>query len=376
MNKIRIVLFVLIGFIIVYHYAHLSTLPFITDHISGAYHHVFQNKVIGPSLFITMIAVWSYFLICFFVTKTKSKHQVIVPVYKVPENLSPAECRYVLDGNVDQHAITGMILQLAAKNIVKIEMNKDKTYTVTRLTIHYGNLNETEISFAESLFAKSNAVILPLTDQNKILLTRGLSSSLDTQYRKTLFISQPWLEWPPMIAVALVLAALGFQDPFFFAFAAAYLPFCLIFKRIITGFILQQGSLLKKVVSLLAKWIGIALMLVFIFHQRNTGNIHLTNVIESLAISAIMMGNFFTNTFLLKLTPKAQQLKLQILGFRKFLQATEQQRLNFENPPKMTPELYDDYLPYAYALDLSQKWSAKFNKTVTERNIYNTWFGF
>src|SRR5690606_20411094 len=47
-------------------------------------------------------------------------------------------------------------------------------------------------------------------------------------------------------------------------------------------------------------------------------------------------------------------------GFRMFLKATEQERLNFLHPPERTPELFEKYLPFALALDVEQVWSEQF----------------
>ncbi len=48
-------------------------------------------------------------------------------------------------------------------------------------------------------------------------------------------------------------------------------------------------------------------------------------------------------------------------GFRMYLSVAEQQRLNLENPPNKTPELFEQFLPYALALDVEQQWSEQFN---------------
>jgi len=42
----------------------------------------------------------------------------------------------------------------------------------------------------------------------------------------------------------------------------------------------------------------------------------------------------------------------------------EEERLNFENPPEKTPEIFEEFLPYALALDVEQEWSEKFDETL------------
>ena len=51
----------------------------------------------------------------------------------------------------------------------------------------------------------------------------------------------------------------------------------------------------------------------------------------------------------------------QIEGFRHYLSVAEEDRLNLENPPEKTPELFEQFLPYALALDCEQQWAWKFH---------------
>jgi uncharacterized membrane protein len=54
-----------------------------------------------------------------------------------------------------------------------------------------------------------------------------------------------------------------------------------------------------------------------------------------------------------------------IEGFRHYLTVAEQDRLNFHNPPELTPARFEAFLPYAVALDVENEWGAQFhNKMV------------
>jgi uncharacterized membrane protein len=50
----------------------------------------------------------------------------------------------------------------------------------------------------------------------------------------------------------------------------------------------------------------------------------------------------------------------QIEGFRMFLNTAEKNRLEVLNPPQVTPEVFEKFLPYAIALDCENQWSKKF----------------
>ena len=50
----------------------------------------------------------------------------------------------------------------------------------------------------------------------------------------------------------------------------------------------------------------------------------------------------------------------QIDGFKLFLETAEKDRLEMLNPPNVTPQLFESFLPYAIALDCENQWSKKF----------------
>jgi len=50
----------------------------------------------------------------------------------------------------------------------------------------------------------------------------------------------------------------------------------------------------------------------------------------------------------------------QIEGFKLFLETAEKDRLEILNPPNVTPQMFESFLPYAIALDCENQWSRKF----------------
>lgn len=60
-------------------------------------------------------------------------------------------------------------------------------------------------------------------------------------------------------------------------------------------------------------------------------------------------------------TKEGLALKAQIDGFKMFLSATETERLKLiGTPPTQTPQLYEQYLPYAIALGIEKAWTNQF----------------
>jgi len=50
----------------------------------------------------------------------------------------------------------------------------------------------------------------------------------------------------------------------------------------------------------------------------------------------------------------------EVDGFKMFLVTAEKARLEALNPPQVTPEVFERFLPYAIALDCENQWSKKF----------------
>lgn len=65
-------------------------------------------------------------------------------------------------------------------------------------------------------------------------------------------------------------------------------------------------------------------------------------------------------------TPEGRKIADYILGFKRYLSTTEQSVFDKLNPPDMTLQLFEKYLPYAIALQCENKWSEKFESIISK----------
>jgi uncharacterized membrane protein YgcG len=87
------------------------------------------------------------------------------------------------------------------------------------------------------------------------------------------------------------------------------------------------------------------------------------SVISIPAALALIAGGIMAYVFyhLLKAPTQAGAKILdEIEGFRIFLDTAEKDRLEKLNPPEVTPEVFERFLPYAIALDCENHWSKRF----------------
>ncbi|MFZ4682406.1 MAG: DUF2207 family protein, partial [Terrimicrobiaceae bacterium] len=64
----------------------------------------------------------------------------------------------------------------------------------------------------------------------------------------------------------------------------------------------------------------------------------------------------------------------QIEGFRRYLSVAEEDRLNLENPPERTPQLFEKFLPYALALGVQQRWAEQFSGVLGAAQYQPEWY--
>jgi uncharacterized membrane protein len=61
-------------------------------------------------------------------------------------------------------------------------------------------------------------------------------------------------------------------------------------------------------------------------------------------------------------------------GFRHYLGVAEADRLELENPPERTPALFEQFLPYALALDVEQRWAEQFTDVFARVDYEPGWY--
>ena len=96
-----------------------------------------------------------------------------------------------------------------------------------------------------------------------------------------------------------------------------------------------------------------------------------------IALSLVLHGLFI---FLMRApTPAGRRIMDEIEGFGMYLGTAEQDRLDRMQSPEMTPEVFESFLPYAYALGVENKWCNRFAREMPremrERSGYHpAWY--
>lgn len=327
--------------------------------------------IMGLGLLILLL----YYLIVWYKHGRDPKSDTIIPEYYPPPNFSPAALRYVLEMGYDDKVFTAAILSLAVKGFLTITEHEKKKYTLIKKADFSGKLSTVEKIIADGLFKNADSIELKQqeyiakTAQNyKEALKKEFATTYFVKNQKYIFIGAifsiltiglTYISNPTLLPITFVML---FLAVFIFAltqgkgsvtvlgYRTAGKPgriFAFIFPFIFLMFILTQ---IVKDLSVLYPWVYISIYSLFI--------------VINLLFSYLMKSP----------TILGQHLIAHIKGFKLFLEATEKDRLNFRNPPQRTPELFEQYLPYALALDVEQKWSEQFSDVLTQANYQPTWY--
>lgn len=292
--------------------------------------------------------------------------------YQPVENLSAVGHRVVLMNKTDSTCFSSAILSLAINGWITIEQQSSKQYSLQRQR----DKGHKEMSAAEQLLYYQ---LVPEHPQS-ITLGSKYSSKIE-QLRKEFnkLLKNRFAEaahranaWPMMVAGVIGLIGL-----------------------VLWYFGVDEGQRVKLLVTAMASLALSSLVATYLAKKYYLPNFTFgvagllagisLSLLESpeFALPIFLFGAVFTLFTYLMPAPKAlgQRLIEQIEGFRLYLSKAEHESLQRLSLPEKTPQLYEQLLPYAIALDLETEWSDQFTQvldaaeqagTYSRRN--STWY--
>ena len=254
----------------------------------------------------------------------------IYPIFESPDDLSAASIGYISKERYSRKNFTASIIKLAIKGYLRIDeeekkgfFSKSKIYALVKLKEADDSLPVEEERLMNALFSGGRDVA-EIDGEYHPYVEKALTrhqNSLKHQHRS--FLRE------------------GHNSRFLF------MP---ILITIVVGVV---AVLLLAKSTLVIKGANIATMLAFF----------------PIAIIGIILY-----TYLIK-KPTTEKLSLQskIDGFKMYLEMAEKERLKLLNPPERTPEVFEEALPYAFALGVEHKWTEQFKKILDEAQYHPQW---
>jgi uncharacterized membrane protein YgcG len=231
---------------------------------------------------------------------------VIIPRFEPPEGLSPAASRFVRDMSFDRNAFTAAIISLAVKGQLVIEEN-DKDFALNRVPA-----------------------------APKALLTRGEQAVLDS------LLPRPS-------------SRIEMDNENHKEFQAARKELKMELKKEYLGRLFHLNGVYVAPAILMS----VAAAIIAVFFDGGP-----PVWISYLVLTLSLHGLF---SFLMRAPTAAGRIIMdEIDGFRMYLGTAEQDRLDRMRSPALTPEVFETFLPYAYALGVENNWCQRFAREMPE----------
>ena len=224
---------------------------------------------------------------------------VIIPRFKPPTGLTPAGCSYILKMSFNNQAYTAAVVSLGVKGYLEIHENDDE------FTLHHkhnpasGKASKGERALLDELFKQATTIELDQKNHRVFMKAKAaLSRALKAEHQGRVFNLNSQYSLP---AVAMTILA------------------------VIIAIQLDGGPATWIMFGLLS----VALHIVFLFLMRSP-------------------------------TTAGRLIMDQIEGFKMYLDTAEQDRLDRMRSPQLTPEVFESFLTYAFALGVENSWCERF----------------
>jgi uncharacterized membrane protein YgcG len=270
---------------------------------------------LGPIMGLgSFLLVLAYYLYTWHKRGRDPLKGLIIAQYEPPQNLSPAMMRYIQRMGEDNKAFAASIINLGVKEVLTMKEDKGLFKTTSYTLAQKNNPPTGQLSTEESLL-KSNL----FSTRKEFIFTGKYNSETKGLYE------------------SFVNSLKSQADKKYFA----------------TNYLLSG----------IGGFLSLAMFILTIVTVALTGTISGTGLEATfwiLLFMATITMNIIFHFLLRAYTVEGRKLMDEIEGFKLFLSVTEKDKLNFHNPPELTPKLFEKMLPYALALDVENKWANQF----------------
>ncbi len=312
----------------------------------------------------------------------------IIPRFSPPPGFSPAASRFVRQMGYDRTAFAAALINMAVKGYLKIEEGSS-SFTLKRLAKDEKALSMGERRIARALFGHYDFIELKQKNHKRIMKAiSSLKEGLEREFQSEYFATNAtyfYIGVGVSVVIALCMSLVS-DMPAENIFMTVWLSLWSVGTVMLGGQVVNRwrsvfsgpGSAAGNTMSAVGMtafatpfFIGEAVALGVIGWSVSFAAIG--------CIAAIIVVNavFF---YLLKApTLAGARVHDELDGFKMYLETAEKDRLEAMYPPKMTPALFEKFLPYALALGVEQQWSEAFaaalpNMSEEETRYHPHWY--
>jgi uncharacterized membrane protein YgcG len=296
----------------------------------------------------------------------------LIPRYTPPDGYSPGSMRFVRRMGYDQKVFAVALVNLAVKGA--LELREEGGVFVARRTGKPVELAPGEQTLLRKLFGQGDTV--RFEKKNHAVVGGALKAhrkALERNYEKVYFTTNSLWLLPGVLGTVALLGATVFLLPEPERRATA--GFMTVWLSIWTvGVVALVGNAWKnwRAAGTGGSYGPAIFMSLFAlpFLAGEAGGIWILSTQGSPALLLIVLDGIGINAVFYQLlkapTRAGRHLLDRIEGFRLYLDVAEGDEIRLRSGPELTPGLFERYLPYAMALDLEARWSARFSAVFAE----------
>lgn len=315
-------------------------------------------EVYGPYIVVALLFVLLFAGIFFLYIKYGKDPETtnpVIPEYDAPEGLTPLQASFILKERITGESIIAELLYQGKEGNLVIEEVEKKSFlwsnTDYRIDLKRAPLFDSSqqllsaflVNRGRNLFAKKEASQNSFFMSEVIITPEERSSMARSLYQEMM--------------------------------DHGYYDFILL-QKLAQKFSFKHGSVngaTRDIGAEIGKFIFKSVITVFIFMMSFSGVIVFLGerVVEYLFLFffSVIASVVLLSKILNRRTELGVNTKKQLEGLKIYIDAAEDDLINFENAPAKTPTVYMKLLPWAVFFGLEKKWSKKFeNLTITEND--------
>lgn len=305
---------------------------------------------------VGLILIFMYYLAAWIMVGRDPASGVIMPLYEPPQGVSPAAMRFLSEMGFDHRVFASSVINMAVKKYLTIK-DHEGVYTLTKAQGQKTLLAPEEASAADKLFAGSTTVELKNTNHTQIGgALEALKSTLRLRMETIYFFTNRRFLVPGLALSVLVLITAALSAPgdkkILALFMTVWLSGWSVGVFFLGSQVIQAWRGVFSGTGHRATATGGAVFLTLFatpFVAGEIAGIVMMTTAVSVPVLVILLlvaiVNYLFHYLLKAPTRTGRALLDKIDGFKMFLAATEQDRLNLLNPPLRTPQLFEMYLP-------------------------------
>lgn len=294
-----------------------------------------------------------------------------------PDGLNSLETALVYRGKASKNDVVSLIVYLANKGYLTIREETDEgIFGMKKESFcfvkekEYDGKNASEFLFLDGMFAKGRIVRKSWLENsfyktvNKILRVANAKKNMQKIFEKN-SINKTWFLYLLMIGTILF----SLLPPVLYVCGghiSSNMLLSVLFPivGVITVFalVVRDSNIVSVIFALIwgAGFAGMPILLVLWPAIQTKRIFVITFAIGVISVAGVA---FFTK-IMPKRTPYGTELLGRIMGFKRFLEISEKERL--EAMVAENPNYFYDILPYAYVLGVSDEWMEKFEPIAVE----------